>query len=39
MASYETWFKFITQYGWAMSAVIDAGGMRSGVDALVNSEG
>lgn len=31
-ANYDTWLKMIVGTGWAMSAVMDANGLRSGVD-------
>jgi len=34
--SYEQWLKFITGAGWAMSAVMVNGELKSGVDALVS---
>lgn len=33
--SYETWLRFITGPGWAPSMVMDASGVRSGVEAMV----
>jgi hypothetical protein len=36
-ASYGTWLKMITGAGWAMSAVMDGKGFRSGVDAAVDA--
>lgn len=33
-ATYETWLKFLTGPGWAPSAVITGGQMKSGVEAV-----
>ncbi len=35
-ASYGTWIKMITGPGWAMSAVMDSNGFRSGVEAIAD---
>ena len=32
-SSYETWLHFISGPGWAPSGIIDANGVRTGVDA------
>lgn len=36
-ANYETWLKMIISTGWAMSAVMDADGLRSGVDHIAET--
>lgn len=38
-ADYETWLRFVTGPGWAPSAVMGAGGLKSGVESFGQSGG